>query len=300
MAENATIDAVGPVLQREDTCPRSIAGAAALEDLRESGDYEKIASLLGGSWRNDPEFEEDAVRLRLLASGAGRPQRPARRNGIGARSLSGGRGSRAVLNGGAHSADDCAFNYRKSEPTEALRLAGLAKTIAIVRDDDLTKGEAVQLQGQALWSLERWDEAAKCFEEAIEIYAAGSRGYWLGVAYLCLGAVRNRMGTVERRERPRTRHQDTAQEPRRVQPGRRQVNVALALNALGEHDTALKYLLFAHETFEQIGHDQYTYLTLNSISATLVLLKDYSRAETYVARAIETGVRVKHADRLNV
>ena len=41
------------------------------------------------------------------------------------------------------------------------------------------------------------DEAARCFEEAVEIYASGSRTYWLGVAYLCLGAVRNRIGEVE-------------------------------------------------------------------------------------------------------
>ena len=69
--------------------------------------------------------------------------------------------------------------------------------------------------------------------------------------------------------------------------------MALALNAIGEHETAQKYLLFAHDTFEQMGHEQYTDLTLNSISATLVSLKDYDRAEEYVARAIETGARVR-------
>ncbi len=269
-------------------------GAAALEDLRESGDYEKIASLLGAGWRNDPEFEEDTVRLRLLASElAGRNGRLDEMESALAPYLEGV--DRVPFSMAARTLLMTALlNYRKSEPTEALRLAGLAKTIAIVRDDDLTKGEAVQLQGQALWSLERWDEAAKCFEEAIEIYAAGSRGYWLGVAYLCLGAVRNRMGTVEEARTTLERgikillksHDEYNLAVARV-------NVALALNALGEHDTALKYLLFAHQTFEQIGHDQYTYLTLNSISATLVLLKDYNRAETYVARAIETGVRVR-------
>ena len=62
---------------------------------------------------------------------------------------------------------------------------------------------------------------------------------------------------------------------------------------IGEHETAQKYLLFAHDTFEQIGHDQYTYLTLNSIAATLVWLKDYDQAEAYVTRAVEIGVRVR-------
>ena len=153
------------------------------------------------------------------------------------------------------------YHYRRSEPSEALRLASLAQTIATVRDDDLTRGEAVQLQGQALWSLERWDEAAKCFETAVEIYAAGPRPYWLGVAYLCLGAVRNRMGAVEDARTILERgikillksHDDYNLAVARV-------NVALALNVIGEHETAQKYLMFAHDTFEHIGHDQYTYL----------------------------------------
>ena len=40
-------------------------------------------------------------------------------------------------------------------------------------------------------------------------------------------------------------------------------------------------------------HEQYTYLTLNSIAATLVWLKDYDRAQAYVNRAIEMGVKVR-------
>ena len=44
------------------------ADVAALEELRESGDYLKIADLLGGGWQTAPEFEEDTVRLRLLAA----------------------------------------------------------------------------------------------------------------------------------------------------------------------------------------------------------------------------------------
>ena len=274
--------------------PHKCTEVAALEELRESGDYEKIASLLGVDWQNDPEFEEDTVRRRLLASElAGRSGRLDEMETALAPYLEGvGRvpfalAARVLLM-------TAVFNYRRSEPSEALRLARHAQTIAMVRDDELTRGEAVQLQGQALWSLERWDEAAKCFEEAVEIYAAGARSYWLGVAYLCLGAVRNRMGEVEDARTTLERgikillksHDEYNLAVARV-------NVALALNAIGEHETAQKYLLFAHDTFEQMGHDQYTYLTLNSIAATLVSLKDYNRAEAYVTRAIETGVRVR-------
>lgn len=273
---------------------QKIANVATLEELRESGDYEKIAALLGVDWQAGPEFEEDTVRLRLLASEvAGRNGRLDEMETALAPYLEGvdrvpfAVAARALLM-------TALFKYRRSEPSEALRLARLAETIAIVRGDDRTRGEAVQLQGQSLWSLERWDEAARCFEQSVEIYAAGSRSYWLGVAYLCLGAVRNRMGAVEDARTTLERgikillksHDEYNLAVARV-------NVALALNTIGEHETAQKYLLFAHETFQQRGHDQYTYLTLNSIAATLVLLKDYERAEAYVTRAIETGVRVR-------
>ena len=146
---------------------------AALEELRESGDYEKIASLLGGSWQTAPEFEEETVRLRLLATElAGRNGQVEEMEAALGPYLEGvdrvpfALAARVLLMTGL-------YHYRRNEPTEALRLASLAQTIATVRDDDLTRGEAVQLQGQALWSLERWEEAAGCFEAAVEIYACG-------------------------------------------------------------------------------------------------------------------------------
>ena len=274
--------------------PHNYTDVAALEELRESGDYEKIARLLGVSWQGAPEFEDETVRLRLLASElAGRNGRLEEMETALGPYLDGvdrvpfALAARVLLM-------TALYHYRRNEPSEALRLALIAQTIATVRDDEFTSGEAVQLQGQALWSLERWEEAAVCFESAVEIYASGPRAYWLGVAYLCLGAVRNRMGAVEEARTTLERgikillktHDDYNLAVARV-------NVALALNVIGEHETAQKYLLFAHDTFERMGHDQYTYLALNSIAATLVWLKDYEHAEIYVARAIEMGVKVR-------
>jgi tetratricopeptide (TPR) repeat protein len=267
---------------------------ASLEELRESGDYAKIASLLGDGWQETSEFDGDTVRRRLLAAEL------AGRNGLidemetalspyidNVDSVPFALAARVLLATGL-------YHYRRNEPSEAFRLGAMAQAIATVRDDEFTKGEAVQLQGQALWSLERWEEAARCFESAVDTYAGGARSYWLGVAYLCLGAVRNRMGAVEEARTTLERgikillksHDDY-----NLAVGR--VNVALALNIIGEHETAHKYLLFAHDTFQQLGHEQYSYLTLNSIAATLVWLKDYDRAETYVTRAIEMGVKAR-------
>jgi len=186
------------------------------------------------------------------------------------------------------------YHYRRNEPSEALRLASLAQTVATVREDEFTKGEAVQLQGQALWSLERWEEAAACFQCAIDLYAGSSRSYRVGLAYLCLGAVRSRTGAVEEARSTLERGIKIllkSNDDYSLAVGR--VNVAQALNFLGEHETAQKYLMFAYETFEQIGHAQYTYLTLNNIAATLVWLKDYEHAEAYVERALELGARVR-------
>lgn len=274
--------------------PQNYTEVASLEELRESGDYEKITSLLGDGWQAASEFESDTVRRRLLAAElAGRNGRidemeaalaPYTEN---VDSVPFALAARVLLTAAL-------YHYRCNEPSEALRLATMAQTVATVRDDEFTKGEAVQLQGQALWSLERWEEAAACFEAAVDIYAAGARAYWLGVAYLCLGGVRNRMGAIEQARITLERgikillksHDDY-----NLAVGR--VNVALALNIIGEHETAHKYLLFAYETFEHLGHEQYTYLTLNSIASTLVWLKDYDGAETYVARAIETGVKAR-------
>src|SRR5215510_9979016 len=177
--------------------PHNYAGAAALEELRESGDYDKIATLLGVGWQTASEYDEETVRIRLLVAEL------AGRNGLveeievalapyleNIDRVPFALAARVMLM-------TAVFHYRRNEPSEALRLGLLSQSIAGVRDDDHTKGEAIQLQGQALWSLEKWEDAARCFESAIETYASGSRSYWLGVAYLCLGAVRNRIGAVE-------------------------------------------------------------------------------------------------------
>jgi len=267
---------------------------ATLEELREIGDYEKIAGIIGDGWRTASEYERETVRLRIIAAElAGRNGRVEDMEAALAPYIENvdqvpfGLAARVLLS-------IALYHYRRNEPSEALRLAGLADSIARARDDEFTRGEAVQLQGQALWSLERWEEAAVCFEEAVDTYASGSRAYWLGVAYLCLGAVRNRMGAVEEARITLERgikillksHDEYSLAVARV-------NVAVALNIIGEHETAHKYLLFAHDTFEHQGHQQYVYLTLNSIAATLIWLKDYDRAEAYVTRAIEMGVQVR-------
>jgi tetratricopeptide (TPR) repeat protein len=274
--------------------PQNSIDVAALEQLRESGDYDKITCQLGDRWQLPFEFEDEVIRLRLLAA-----ELAGRSGDI--------EGMETALGPLLDGIDRVPFSlaprvlltialyhYRRNEPTEAHRLALIAETVAVAREDEPTRGEAVQLQGQALWSLERWDEAARCFEKSIDIYGEGARSYRLGLAYLCLGAVRNRMGAVEEARTTLERaikvllksHDEYNLAVARV-------NVALALNVIGEHETALNYLNFAQATFERIGHDQYTYLTLNNIAATLVWLKEYERAEAVANRAIEMGVKVR-------
>src|SRR5262249_2722384 len=114
------------------------------------------------------------------------------------------------------------------------------------------------------------------------------------LAYLCLGAVQSRMGNVEEARVTLERSIKIllkSQDAYNLAVAR--VNVASALNALGEHETAHKYLLFANDTFERIGHEQFSYLTLNSIAATLVSLREYDRALETLKMALEKGVKAR-------
>jgi len=72
--------------------PQKYVDVAVLEELRESGDYDKIAGLLGEGWQNDPEFDVETVRIRLLAA-----------------ELAGGHRSRAIRSGRARLVDDRPF-----------------------------------------------------------------------------------------------------------------------------------------------------------------------------------------------
>ena len=267
---------------------------APLEDLRESGDYEKLAAMMNYDWHIEPEFDEEVIRLRLLiAELHGRAGRLEEMEASLSPYLTDvnrvpfGLAARVLLM-------SAIFHYRRSEPTEALRLASLARVVATALDDEMTTAEAVQQEGQALWSLERWEEAAGQFEQAIALYGSQSRSYRLGLAYLCLGSVLNRMGKVEEARTTLERsikmllktHDEYNLAVARV-------NVALALNIIGEHETALKYLLFAHDTFEQMGHGQYTYLTLNSIATALISLKEYDKSERYVSMALDVGTAAR-------
>ncbi|HEV8488038.1 MAG TPA: hypothetical protein VGV87_31245 [Blastocatellia bacterium] len=273
---------------------RPFINPAPLEELRESGDYDKLASMITYDWHIAPEFDEEAIRLRLLVAELhGRAGRLEEMEAALSPYLEDvnripfGLAARVLLM-------SAIYHYRRSEPTESLRLASLARVVATARDDEFTTAEAVQHEGQALWSLERWEEAATRFEQAIALYGSQSRSYRLGLAYLCLGSVLNRMGRVEEARTTLERgikmllkcHDEYNLAVARV-------NVALALNVIGEHETALKYLLFAHDTFQHMGHGQYTYLTLNSIATALISLKEYDKAEGYVARALEVGTAAR-------
>src|ERR1700742_801893 len=186
-----------PLPKRGKNMPQNALDLATLESLRETGDYDKISARLPKDWQDLPEFDEEAIRLRLLiAEISGR----------------GGRGDEMETALTPYVEDlnrvplglaarvmlmTATFRYRRHEPSETLKLAKSAKAIAAARDDEYTVGEALQLEGQALWSLERWGEAIDCFNEAVAVYATQTRSYRMGLAYLCLGAVLHRTGKVE-------------------------------------------------------------------------------------------------------
>ncbi|MFL6277115.1 MAG: hypothetical protein ACJ74G_18180, partial [Blastocatellia bacterium] len=138
---------------------QNVLDLASLESLRESGDYDRIAALLPDGWQALPEFEDEALRLRLLvAEISGRSGRVEEMEMALAPYIEDldrvplGRAARVMLT-------IALYRYRRHEPSETLKLAKAARTVASARDDEFVVGEALQIEGQALWSLERWGEA---------------------------------------------------------------------------------------------------------------------------------------------
>ena len=112
----------------------------ALEFLRESGDYDRIASELGDRWQLPFEFDVEAIRLRVLAAEV------AGRNGRND-------DMDAAIGPLLDNVDRVPFSlaprvllvialyhYRHNEPSEAHRLAVIAETVAGVREDEFNKG----------------------------------------------------------------------------------------------------------------------------------------------------------------
>src|SRR5262249_11132716 len=186
------------------------------------------------------------------------------------------------------------YHNRNGDAEKALRLASVARTVAEARNDESTAAEAILAEGKALWALNRWEESVKRYEEAIALYSAQSRSYRLGLAYMNLGGVLARVGKVEdartaleRAIRIMLKYRDE------FSLAVARVDVALALNAMGEYETSLRYLQFAHDTFEQMGHDVYKLLSLTKIAEVLIYLKEYDRAGNYIARALEMYVATR-------
>ncbi|HYL98479.1 MAG TPA: tetratricopeptide repeat protein [Blastocatellia bacterium] len=267
---------------------------SALEEMRESGDYEKLAQSLPSEWSGLDPFDWDTIQMRLMAAEMyGREGRLEQMSAAldpylgGVDKLPFALAPQALIMA-SH------FKNRNGEADEALKLSMMARVVSGAQRDESVEAEAVLAEGKALWSLNRWEEAVRRFEQAIAMYAAQSRSYRLGLAYLALGEVLARVGKVEdartsleRSIRIMLKHRDD------FSLASARMDIALALNAMGEYETSLKYLQFANETFEQIGHEVFKLMSINRIAEVLIFLKDYDRAGQYIARALEQAVATR-------
>src|SRR5437870_3583616 len=107
--------------------PQNVIDLALLEMLRESGDYDKIAAMLSDGWQGLPEFDEEAIRLRVLvAEIAGRGGRVEEMEAALAPYVEDlnrvplGLAARVMLT-------TAIYRYRRHEPSETLKLARAAK-----------------------------------------------------------------------------------------------------------------------------------------------------------------------------
>ncbi len=263
------------------------ADASLLESLRESGDYRKLAELLPTTWKNAPEFNFEPIRLRLLASElAMRANKPDELKITLAPYLNDVDKTPFAL--AARVLLSCAqYHFFCKNYRHALRIATQAEAAACARDDEWTQAEARHLKAQALHCLERSNEALKEIETAILLYAEQARVYRLGLAYLTLGVMLNRVGGVEDAHTALNKSLKLLSKcPDEYSLALARFHLARTLNLLGESSAAYQQLLLAHETFEKTGND-YDYLTLNEIAATLIALKDYDEAQYFICRALK-------------
>jgi tetratricopeptide (TPR) repeat protein len=261
--------------------------AVVPEHLRESGEYDKLAALLPKNWQSLPEFDYTAIRWRLLAAElAGRLEHLEDMHFALAPYLHNvGKTPFALASRVLWS---CAkYHYQTGDLPQALKVAALAEAAAKALEDELTEVEAVQLTGQVLFALEKYDEAMACFEQAIVLYTEQARPYRLGLAYEDLGATFNRLGRVE------DAHTTLERSIKLLSKSRDEDSLAIArlvlaesLNAIGEPEKAYQYLLFALETFEK-NRSKYLHQALNDLAATLILLKDFDHFGRYLNRALD-------------
>jgi tetratricopeptide (TPR) repeat protein len=267
--------------------PMKQVEAVVPENLRELGEYDKLVTLLPKNWQNLAEFDYASIGWRLLAAElAGRADRlhdmrfalTPYLNNIG----------KAPFAMAARVLFGCSqYHFQSKAIHQALKYAALAQTAAQASEDDFTQAEAVHLEGKVLTAMEKWDDAISRFEQAIAMYSEQARPYRLGLAYLDLGATLNRIGRAEEAHTTLERSIKLLSKSRDgLSLALARLTVAESLNTIGEPETAYQYLLFAFETFNK-SLSKYTLQTLNDIAATLMLLKDFAAAESYINRALE-------------
>lgn len=269
--------------------------AVVPENLRELGEYDKLVFLLPKNWQNLAAFDYASIGWRLLAAElAGRADRlPEMRfaltpylNNIGNAPFA--IAARVLL-------CCCQFHFQNQAIYQALKYASLAQTAAQASEDDFTHAEALHLEGKVLLALEKWDDAIERFEQVITLYSEQARPYRLGLAYLDLGATLNRIGKAEEA------HTTLERSIKLLSKSRDDLSLALArltiaesLNIIGEPETAHQYLLFALETFSK-NQSKYTLQTLNDLATTLMLLKNFAEAESYLNCAFEWNAAAETA-----
>src|SRR5262249_50831369 len=127
----------------------------ALEELREAGDYARLAKSLPERWEDRNSLEVDTMRMRLLAAEIygreGRLEQMAEALEPYLGDLDNipfGYAPRALILASI-------YHNRNGDAEKALRLASVARTVAEARNDESTAAEAILAEGKALWALNR-------------------------------------------------------------------------------------------------------------------------------------------------
>src|SRR5262249_25793939 len=139
----------------------------ALEELREAGDYARLAKSLPDHWDDRNSLEVDTMRMRMLAAEIyGREGRleqmaDALEPYLGnLDNIPFGYAPRALILASI-------YHNRDGDGEKALRLASTGRTVAEARNAESTAAEAMLSGGRSFWSLNRPAAASNRHDEVI-------------------------------------------------------------------------------------------------------------------------------------
>lgn len=274
---------------------------AELESLRESGDYTRLAAGIRANWEAASPFLEESVRIRLLVADI--HKREGRIPDVETALTPYLDGLKHVpFSVAANTLVACSGFYDlRGEFKLALHAARTANRIAAARGDSNVATEALEAEGLMHCRLDDWVQAVACLEEASSQYSDQDRIYRLGLVHRALGEARMHIGDIEpaRAELDRAIRL-LAKSRDEIALAEARTSMAVLMNLTGSFDVSRKYLQLATDVYERLGCPANLMKSLFRTAETLILMKDYEKAEPYINRLLDLAALSNNGEMTSV